>query len=479
MSFNDIAIRVQNLSKCYEIYKRSEDRLKQSLIPRLRRRLGSEPRNYYQEFWALRNISFEVRKGDAVGIIGQNGSGKSTLLQIICGTLAPTNGVVEINGRVAALLELGAGFNPEFTGRENVFMNATLLGLDHYEIESRFEQIAEFAGIGDFMSQPLKTYSTGMVVRLAFAVAVNVDANILVIDEAISVGDELFQRKCFSRVEAMKRNGATILFVSHSCAAVVELCNGAILIDAGEKLMAGDPKTVVGKYQRLLYSPTEKRFAIREEILSSVKEPPELATPSKEMRSFLTDEDRRVDATEGFFDPSLMPESTVRYEPQGAHIDSPKIFAESGNVVNCLRKGKTYRYTYNVRFESTATNVRFGMLIKTMTGIELGGVASAPSPSEAIPLVASGSSVNVEFQFRCALNPGTYFLNSGVVTSHNGEAETFLHRILDIHMFKVLPLNKNTSVGTVDFDGMARVHVYAPHPDKQSLGRIFDDVTDR
>ncbi len=205
MSSDDIAIRVTNLSKSYQIYETPRDRLKQFVLPRLQRIAGQAPRQYYREFRALNNVSFDVRKGETVGIIGRNGSGKSTLLQIICGTLTPTGGTVETRGRIAALLELGSGFNPDFTGRENVYLNASVLGLPQEEIETRFDDIAAFADIGDFIDQPVKTYSSGMIVRLAFAVAINVDPDILVIDEALSVGDELFQRKCFSRIEANSR----------------------------------------------------------------------------------------------------------------------------------------------------------------------------------------------------------------------------------------------------------------------------------
>ncbi|MCK9174507.1 MAG: ABC transporter ATP-binding protein, partial [Desulforhopalus sp.] len=210
---SDAAITVENLSKCYQIYDKPGDRLKQ-MIMRGRR-------HYYKEFWALRDVSFTIGRGETVGIVGQNGCGKSTLLQMVCGTLNPTEGKCQTRGRIAALLELGSGFNPEFTGRENVYMNGSVLGLTSAEIDSRFADIADFANIGDFIEQPVKTYSSGMMVRLAFAVAINVDPEILIVDEALAVGDELFQRKCFSRLEEIRRKGATILFVSHSVGVVV------------------------------------------------------------------------------------------------------------------------------------------------------------------------------------------------------------------------------------------------------------------
>ncbi|MDX8377458.1 MAG: ABC transporter ATP-binding protein, partial [Mariprofundales bacterium] len=212
---SDIAIRVQNICKYYQIYSNPQDRLKQSL--------WRGRKQFYREFKALDDVSFEVKKGETVGIIGRNGSGKSTLLQIICGTLAPTSGDVEVNGRVAALLELGSGFNPEFTGRENVYMNATILGLSKKEIDARFDDIVAFADIGEFIEQPVKTYSSGMMMRLAFAVAINVKPDVLIIDEALSVGDVAFQRKCFGKIEEIRDAGATIMFVSHSEGSIVNL----------------------------------------------------------------------------------------------------------------------------------------------------------------------------------------------------------------------------------------------------------------
>ncbi len=264
---SDVAIKVAKLSKCYHIYDQPRDRLKQFILPRLQRMSGLQAKEYFRNFWALRDVSFEVKKGETVGIVGRNGSGKSTLLQLICGTLNPTSGSIHTSGRIAALLELGSGFNPEFTGRENVYMNAAILGLSKEEVDSRFDSIAAFAEIGDFIEQPVKTYSSGMIVRLAFAVAINSDPEILIVDEALSVGDELFQRKCFSRMEAIRALGATILFVSHSGGTIVELCDRAILLDNGEKLAVGVPKQIVGRYQKLLYVPVEKRQSVREQIM--------------------------------------------------------------------------------------------------------------------------------------------------------------------------------------------------------------------
>lgn len=254
MSSNDIAVRVTNLSKCYEIYETPRDRLKQFIVPKLWRVLGKADKKYFREFWAIKDITFEIKKGETIGIIGRNGSGKSTLLQMICGTLTPTSGSVQISGRVAALLELGSGFNPEFTGRENVYLNASVLGLSKLEIDSRFNDIVEFADIGQFIEQPVKMYSSGMYVRLAFAVIAHVSADILVVDEALSVGDVFFQQKCLRFLRTFQKNGGTIVFVSHDTAAVVNLCDRAILLSNDKKTLIGNAEEIFRQYVEDIYA---------------------------------------------------------------------------------------------------------------------------------------------------------------------------------------------------------------------------------
>src|SRR4249919_905986 len=258
---SELAISGRALVKSFPIYSKPHHRLLQMFSRGRKNR-------WFNEFIALRGVDMDVRRGETVGIVGRNGSGKSTLLQIICGTLTPNGGSVQVNGRVAALLELGAGFNPEFTGRENIYLNGTVLGLTREEVEERFESIVGFAEIHDFIDQPVKTYSSGMYVRLAFAVAINVTPDILIVDEALSVGDEAFQRKCFAKIESIRDGGATVLFVSHSSGAVVELCDRAILLDHGEVIAEGAPKRVISQYQKLLYAPAEKAKAIRDELRS-------------------------------------------------------------------------------------------------------------------------------------------------------------------------------------------------------------------
>lgn len=256
---SDIAISVKNLSKCYQIYESPRDRLKQFFMPNVRRALGRQPINYYREFWALHDVSFEVKRGESVGIIGRNGAGKSTLLQMICGTLTPTHGTVETFGRVSALLELGSGFNPEFTGIENIYLSGLILGLTTEEIDQKYDEILSFADIGHHVNLPVKTYSSGMFMRLAFAVATSVDPDILVIDEALSVGDASFQMKCASRIRSIieKRN-STLLFVSHSEYSVRSLCEKALYLDTGKQISFGYSSDVVALYNAdVLYNSNE------------------------------------------------------------------------------------------------------------------------------------------------------------------------------------------------------------------------------
>lgn len=252
MFSEEVAIRVENVSKCYQLYDSPRDRLKQFILPRFQRWVGNSPKDYCREFQALTDISFEVKKGETVGVIGRNGSGKSTLLQLICGTLTPSTGAIQINGRVAALLELGAGFTPDFTGRENVYINATILGLSSDQVDQRFERIAAFADIGDFIDQPVKTYSSGMYVRLAFAVIANVDADVLIIDEALAVGDVFFTQKCMRFLRGFMRTG-TVLFVSHDTAAVTNLCQTAIWLERGQMRLTGPSKAVTEAYLAAFY----------------------------------------------------------------------------------------------------------------------------------------------------------------------------------------------------------------------------------
>ncbi|WP_460042550.1 ABC transporter ATP-binding protein [Pseudomonas sp. S2_H01] len=252
MSFNDFAISVETVSKRFEVFAHPRDQLKQFIYPKMQRLLRRQQGTYFREFWALRDVSLFVRKGESCGIVGLNGSGKSTLLQIITGTLTPTSGTVTVNGRVAALLELGSGFNPEFSGRENIYMLGALLGFNKKDVESKLSDIESFADIGDHFDQPLSTYSSGMQMRVAFAVNTSFDPDILIIDEALAVGDAYFQQKCFHRLEQFKKNGGTLLFVSHDANAVKQLCDKAILIGEGRSLSFGEPRAIIDLYQGII-----------------------------------------------------------------------------------------------------------------------------------------------------------------------------------------------------------------------------------
>ncbi|KIL38719.1 ABC transporter ATP-binding protein [Gordoniibacillus kamchatkensis] len=434
------AISIKNVSKTFKIYDKPQDRLKQVL---------TNKSNYHREFQALKNINLEILKGETFGIIGQNGSGKSTLLQIIAGTLNPTVGEVHVNGKVAALLELGSGFNPEFTGKENVFMNGTILGLSKKEIEQLYDQIVDFADIGDFINQPVKTYSSGMSVRLAFAVQALVPKEILIVDEALAVGDELFQRKCFAKIEEFKANGGTILFVSHSGSTIIELCDRAALLDAGELLLVEGSSKVVNLYQKLIYAPYDKKFQIREDIKNlkclnqAVEENEEL--PTKFVQSGTKS---KIDI-EADFDPNLIPLETMKYEKRGAEIFDPEITTLSGKRVNLLLPNESYVWRYFVKFYETCHNVRFGMLIKTGSGLELGGAATTLA-GNGIPKVTANTIMQVEFTFTPRLNAGIYFLNGGVLGIAE-DGEVYLDRHIDLGVFRVLHFEESLMTSLVDF----------------------------
>jgi lipopolysaccharide transport system ATP-binding protein len=267
---SEIAVSIKNVSKCYKRYAHPVDRLKELLLP---------GKSRADEFWALQDINLEIYQGETLGIVGRNGSGKSTLLQIIAGTLTPTTGEVRVNGRVSALLELGSGFNPEFTGRENVFLNGRLLGLSQREIEDKFDEIVRFADIGDFLDQPVKTYSSGMFVRLAFAIVANCSPQILIVDEALSVGDIFFQQKCFAFLEKLKSDGTAIIFVSHDTQAVLKLCDRAVMLQSGHLMHSGSPSDVVSKYIEMHYSQFGGQKAL-ELLASEVDEKSETSTTS-------------------------------------------------------------------------------------------------------------------------------------------------------------------------------------------------------
>lgn len=454
-SNHQAAIQVENLGKCYHIYNQPQDRLKQAIIPRLQSLTGRPPKNYFHEFWALQDISFEVKKGETVGIIGRNGSGKSTLLQLICGTLTPTSGAITTNGRIAALLELGSGFNMEFTGRENVYLNGAILGLSQEDIDARFDDIAAFADIGEFIEQPVKMYSSGMMVRLAFAVAINADPQILIVDEALSVGDELFQRKCFSRIEEIRKNGATILFVSHSTSIVVQLCDRAILLEKGGQLLDGSPQQVTKQYHRLIFSNSTER----EKILQSIrlaqsdtisKGPRTVKKVDIDTRSNSIDEEPSAAIKEsldaGTFLSNMTPASELKYPQNGGEIIGFELQNLMSHKVNLVPPGFSGVIRMRVRFDESFQDVIFGFRIKSVSGLELAGLTYPAAQEEGIK-VNAGDILDVYWHIKLLFVPGTYFFTFGVRCIHN---EVFINRIVDGLALKISEKKNATIQGLID-----------------------------
>jgi lipopolysaccharide transport system ATP-binding protein len=439
---NDIAIRVSNLSKCYQIYDSPRDRLKQFILPRLNRLTGRTPKQHFREFWALKDVSFEIKKGETVGIIGRNGSGKSTLLQMLCGTLNPTSGSVQTEGRIAALLELGSGFNPEFTGRENVYMNAAVLGLSKEEVDDRFDDIAAFADIGDFIEQSVKSYSSGMVVRLAFAVQAVIDPDIFVVDEALAVGDEKFQRKCFARLEELKSRGSSILFVSHSSASIIELCDKTLLLDHGTRLMFSTAPQSIRAYQKLIYAPDDEQKRLINEYQAA-----DQLGGNQEIEKCI---DETIDVSSerqtAAFDPGLVPETTTVYPVQGAEIGLIQILDANEHVVNVLEPGGSYQFVVSGRFLANLTGVYFGIHIRSISGLVITG-QRYPEEGKFVEQIDADASFKISFGFRMDVLPGVYFVGSGVWSSQEPNCA---HRILDAIMFRVVPSNKLKSFGYVD-----------------------------
>jgi lipopolysaccharide transport system ATP-binding protein len=434
---SELAAVVENVGKCYHVYDKNIDRLKQSLV------LGK--RRLYREFWALRDISFNVERGETLGIVGANGSGKSTLLQLLFGVLHPTVGRLQVNGKIGGLLELGAGFNPEETGRENILINAAILGVPADEIPELYEKVIAFADIGDFLDQPVKVYSSGMAVRLGFALQINVPYDIMVIDEALAVGDELFQRRCYAALESFRARGGTILYVSHAAASVKQLCNRALFLDHGQLVQQGRCKTVVDNYQKFLYMREPQRSAFRDQLIlgGTAEEENAPAPPQPIVPVTLT-------PPPPDFEPGLSSQTTTSYQSIGALILNPRIETLDGRVVNVLNPLERYRFCYRVKFDQPADGVIFGWLIKSTSGFELGGGAHENYDGY-LRDVAAGSLYDVEFEFNVSLYPGIYYLNCGVL-GRADNYEGFLHRLVDVIAFRVRNIYSRINAGLVDFD---------------------------
>lgn len=427
MSSNEIAIKVANLAKRYEIYETPGDRLKQFLFPRIRRFFGLSQNQYFREFWALKNISFQIEKGKTVGIIGRNGSGKSTLLQIICGTLTPTNGLISTSGRIAALLELGSGFNAEFTGRENVFLNAAVLGLTQEEIHARYSDIVNFADIGDFIDQPVKTYSSGMLVRLAFAVIAHVDADILIIDEALAVGDAFFTQKCMRFLRKFMESGA-VLFVSHDTASVQALCDEVFWLDKGSMIASGDPKKICAEYLKAFY---ESQYGPSEEPpRKNNKKVLFNSQPGDQRLSYLNNSNLRNDL------------QVFRFEDQGgsfgsgkARIESVVFLDEANQSLSWMVGGERVRLQIQARIYEAMIGPIVGFYVKDRLGQSLFGDNTFLA-GNALTECNRGDLIESYFEFMMPiLPPGDYSVTVAIANGNPAEHEQH-HWIHDAIFFK-------------------------------------------
>lgn len=456
---DEVILSVRNVSKMYRLYDTPQDRLKHALAWRL-------GKHYGREFWALRDVSFDVRRGESVGIIGRNGSGKSTLLQIIAGTLAHTTGEVQTAGRVAALLELGSGFNPDFTGRENVYLNGAILGVDPKEMEQRFDEIAAFADIGEFIDQPVKVYSSGMVLRLAFAVQAIVRKEVLIVDEALAVGDEAFQRKCMRTLEEFQNAGGTVLLVSHSAQAVVRQCERCLFLNGGELILDGPSKPVTDLYQRFLYgTPQQQQQTLALARQHGSRFSQEMLASLNTLRSTVESNASADPAPlpQHGWDPNIPATTEVVYGNGAAEIFDWCMLDEQERRVNVLVAGQRYTWRYRVRFHEKVRDVGFGMMFKTIDGVEVSAINSF-GLHLALPQVSTGQTFEVRFILHLHLAPGTYYVNSGIV----GDAATpstnggFLQRRVDICAFRVISADSRQVGGIADLQPKLDVRALEP-----------------
>ncbi len=431
----DIAIDVQEVSKTYLVYSKPVDRLKQMVL---------RSHTFYKPYEALRPTSFQLHRGESLGILGRNGSGKSTLLQLICGTLHPTSGDVITHGRISALLELGSGFNPQFTGKENIYMNGAILGLSREEIDEKYDAICAFADIGDYIHQPVKTYSSGMTVRLAFAVAVVVEPDILVVDEALAVGDAIFQRKCFAHIEQLQEKGTTILFVSHAAGTIIELCDRALLLDNGTPLFLGPPKEAVDHYHKLIFALPKDQPAIRKAICADWDKQSRIGNTASDDHEPTTPDEPVA------FNPKLKPRSTVITAHHGVVINNLKVTDRKGEEVNQLISRERYQIHYQATFEQSHKDIRFNMLIKNITGQLIAG-ANTRAEDERFAIIEAGSHYHAMFEFKCDLLPGDYYITLGS-SAMLATGRSPVARINDALMFRVLPSDRKHLFGTADLE---------------------------
>jgi teichoic acid transport system ATP-binding protein len=420
MKMNDVAIRVDDVTKIYKLYDRPVDRLKESL--------GLSRRKCYKEHYALHNLSFDVKKGECVGIIGTNGAGKSTILKIITGVLNPTEGSVDIDGRISALLELGAGFNMEYTGIENIYLNGTMIGFSREEIDAKLDEILAFADIGDFVYQPVKTYSSGMFVRLAFAVAINIDPEILIVDEALSVGDVFFQAKCYNKFEEFKKMGRTILFVSHDLGSIAKYCDKAVLLDKGRLRAEGTPQKMIDMYKKIMVG-----------VDVDAEEKSDAAG---------------VAGSDGLWKDKLNLNPNVdSYGDGKAEIIDIALVDDDGNVTSSIIKGTEFTIKSKVRFYQDVQNPIFTFTFKSVKGTDITGTNSMYEKVN-VDRAKQGEVYVASFTQRMSLQGGEYLLSVSCTGFENG-GFTAHHRLYDAVNVTVVS-DKNT-VGFYDMDSKVKV----------------------
>ena len=425
------AITVKDVTKIYKLYDKPIDRLKEALNP--------FHKEYHKKFYALNNLSFEVKKGETVGIIGTNGSGKSTILKIITGVLTPTTGEVEVNGVISALLELGAGFNMDYTGIENIYMNGTMMGFSKKEMDAKLQEILDFADIGDFVYQPVKTYSSGMFVRLAFALAINVEPEILIVDEALSVGDVFFQSKCYRRMEEIRQKGTTILMVTHDMGSIIKYCDKVVLLNKGNFVAEGAPGHMVDLYKKILAGQMEGLEAAKdvdsdlsgETAEKEQKEKTYQLPHGKLMKDSLTINSNRTEYGDG-----------------RAEIYDLGLFDQRGNLTNLLLKGEEFTIKEKIRFAAPIQSPIFTYTIKDKKGTDLTGTNTMFEGTDIKP-VKAGDEYEVSFTQKMTLQGGEYLLSMSCTGFEQGE-HTVYHRLYDVANITVIS-NKNT-VGVYDME---------------------------
>jgi len=443
MCYDDnIAIEVRGLSKCYRLYEKPSQRLRQAL-PWQRKR-------FYSEFWAVSDLSFTLKKGQTLGVIGRNGSGKSTLLQMICGTLTPTEGIVSVRGRIGALLELGSGFNPEFTGLENIRLNAAVLGLKEKEINEKLDAILAFADIGGFAHQPVKHYSSGMVVRLAFAVQAHIDPAILIVDEALAVGDELFQKKCFAHLERLKKQGCSILLVSHSCSQINQHCDEVMIMNSGKRIMKGDPHRVTALYQRLIQSPDAKwEETIADEI--KIQESIDILKNTKDTmigNEMCVARTKKAGAkSKPWFDIDLKSRSAIEYPKNGVGIVSIITKTITGEKINTLAHGEPFDIVLTAIADIPIRSLRVTCFIANQNGTRVTGQTVPRELGKGIEAQAN-EDLEIIFRFNGGLWPGYYFIGAGICEVDS--SGVFLHRVIDKTVIRILDTENILPIGNVD-----------------------------